>query len=98
LKPLSFQPNESESEFIYENIDSWSGYCHKNLKRDMSFTRFNKFNRVALYLLLVCIGLIISFIGMVVVGPVSVIFGMYLIGGVLVVFGVVSIIGVYRYG
>jgi len=98
MKPLSFQPNEEEAEYIYEHISSWSQYCHKNLKRDMGNTRFNKFNRIALYLLLVCIGLVVSFLGMIVIAPSGIIVGMYIIGGVLVVFGSFSIVGVYRYG
>lgn len=98
MKPLSFQPNDNEASFIYENIPSWSKFSHDNIKRAMNNNRFNIWNRIALYLLIICIGIIFSFLGMIVIAPSGIIMGMYLLGGVLVVFGVFSMVGVYRYG
>jgi hypothetical protein len=98
MKPLSFQPTEIEAEFIYENIKSWSKFCHDNLKREMDNNRFNKWNAVSNYLLIMVVGLIISFLGLIVIAPVIIIASIYLLGGVLVVFGTFGIIGVYRYG
>lgn len=98
MKPLSFQPNDEEAEFIYEHISSWSKWCHKNLKKNMSNNRFNILNRVAVNLLITSIGLIISFLGLIVRSSQGIIAAMFILGGILVIYGVFSIIGVVRYG
>jgi len=98
MKQYLFKPTDKEANYIYENIDSWTDYCKNNLKRDMDNNRFNKWNKIAIYLLLIGIGITISLIGMVVIAPEGIIAGIFILSGVMVVFGTFGIIGVYRYG
>ena len=98
MKQYLFKPNEQETNFIYEHIDSWTDWCRDKLRQDMDRDRFNKWNRVSLYLLLTVIGLVLSFIGLIVSAPPGIMAGIFVMGGVIVVFGAFGIIGVYRYG
>jgi len=98
MKQYLFKPNDEEANFIYQHIESWTDYCRNNLKRDMQNNRFNKFNQIGIYLLMIAIGIVLSFMGLIVIAPAGVIAGIYILGGVMVVFGTFGAVGVYRYG
>jgi len=55
-------------------------------------------SRVSTFLLILSIGLIITFLALVVIAPPGIIAGMFLLGAVLIIYSVFSIVGVYKYG
>ena len=99
-KQLIFVPDDEELEFIYEHIDSWSKWCHTNLKRCINGKRYGveMLSRVSTFLLILSVGIIVNFLGLVVITSQGITLGMFLLGSVLVIYSVFSIIGVYRYG
>ena len=97
MKQYLFKPNEREANYIYEHIDSWTDWCRNKLNKDIDKNRFNKWNSASLYLLMMAIGITISFIGLVVIAPAGIIAAIFILGAVMVVFGCFGVIGVYRY-
>lgn len=99
-KQLLFVPDETELEFIHKHIDSWSKWCHNKIKRDINGKRYGveMLSRISTFLLILSIGLIITFLALIVIAPPGVVAGMYLLGGILIIYGAFSIVGIYRYG
>ncbi len=63
-KQLLFVPDEIELEFIQEHINGWSKWCHDKLERDMNGKKYGveMLSRVSTFLLILSIGLIITFL------------------------------------
>jgi len=99
-KQLLFVPDEIELEFIHKYIDSWSKWCHNNLKRDMNGKKYGveMLSRVSTFLLILSIGIILNFLALIVTAPPGIIAGMFILGAVLIIYGTFSIVGIYKYG
>jgi len=99
-KQLIFKPNEEELNYIYENIDNWTAWCRTNIEKERKGKEYGNeiLSRISTFLIILVIGVLISFLSLIVQAHSGVIFGMMLLGSILVIYGTYSIIGVYKYG
>lgn len=85
-KQLPFIPTHDELDYINERIDSWSDWCHHNLKRCMNNHKGKLIENIGLRMLLIVSGLVISSIAFI-VQYIVIIIPCFLVGTMMILIG-----------
>ena len=93
-KQLLFVPTHDELDYIQDNIESWSDWCHKNLYKDRRNNKHLLVENISTRLLLIVAGLVVSSISFM-TPYLIIIVPSFLLGTVMILVGTFGIWRIY---